>query len=62
MEIMENTFITPKQAAKTLSITIDCLRKWEEAGKIAAIKTLGGHRRYNVKDIEQILNSSKNKE
>ena len=56
---MENMFITPKKAAEILSITIDCLRKWEEAGKITAIKTLGGHRRYDMQNIEKILNSSK---
>ena len=51
---MEEKLITPKEAAKLLCITIDCLRKWERAGKIGCIKTLGGHRRYKLEDIEGI--------
>jgi len=54
IDFMENIFITPKKTAELLSVTIDCLRKWEEAGKITAIKTMGGHRRYSLEDIKKL--------
>lgn len=60
MEIIEmNKKITPKRAAEILGVTIDCLRKWEEAGKINATKTLGGHRRYDLDEINLILAKTK---
>jgi excisionase family DNA binding protein len=43
--------ITPKKAAELLSVTTDCLRKWERAKKITAVKTIGGHRRYKLEEI-----------
>lgn len=29
--------------------------RWADAGKIAAIRTLGGHRRYRPSDVEALL-------
>ena len=57
MKIMENKLITPKEASNILGVTIDCLSKWEQAGKITAIKTLGGHRRYKLEEINKIKQS-----
>lgn len=48
--------ITPKKASELLGVTIDCLRKWERAGKLRCVKTLGGHRRYKLEDIKKLLN------
>lgn len=50
--------ISPKKAAQLLSVTTDCLRKWEVSGKLKCVKTLGGHRRYKLEDIKNILNHS----
>ena len=38
----------PREAAQTLGITADHLRRMERAGKITCIRTRGGHRRYYV--------------
>lgn len=54
-ENMDN-LINPKQAAKMLGVTPDCLRHWENAGKLQCVRTLGGHRRYKLKDIKKLLN------
>lgn len=50
--------LTPKEASKLLGVTIDCLRKWERAGKIKCVKTLGGHRRFKLEEIKKILDLS----
>lgn len=41
-------------AAKLRGVSIDTLRRWEKANKIAAVRTEGGHRRYRVADLLKI--------
>jgi excisionase family DNA binding protein len=49
-----NKIITPKKAAEMLGVSTTTLRNWESAGKLMAIKTLGGHRRYRFEDIKKL--------
>jgi predicted site-specific integrase-resolvase len=44
--------------AKLRGVSIDTLRRWENAGKIHAVRTEGGHRRYRVADILKVDNPS----
>ena len=53
--------ISPSKAASSLGVNTNTLRNWDIEGKICAIKTLGGHRRYCLEDIEKILQTFKNK-
>jgi excisionase family DNA binding protein len=46
-------YVTPKQAAKALSVNVSSLRRWENEGRITAIKTPGGQRRYSLEEIEK---------
>ncbi|MFN4147892.1 MAG: IS607 family transposase [Runella sp.] len=39
------------EASKLLGVTPKTLREWEKSGKISSIRTEGGHRRYEVKDL-----------
>ena len=41
-------------AAKLKGVSIDTLRRWEKSGKIQAVRTEGGHRRYKVADLLKI--------
>ncbi|AFZ13714.1 DNA binding domain protein, excisionase family [Crinalium epipsammum PCC 9333] len=41
-------YVTPKQAAKYLGLHPNTLARWEREGKIKAIKTEAGHRRYDL--------------
>ena len=52
--------ITPSKAAKLLGVNTNTLRNWELSGKLIAEKTLGGHRRYELENIEKILYQSRN--
>jgi len=47
-----NKMLTIDEAAKRLGVSTITLRRWEKAGKITAIRTKGGHRRYALADIE----------
>lgn len=40
-----------KEASEFLGVSTDTLRRWEKAGKIKSIRTNGGHRRYEKKDL-----------
>ena len=50
---MEEKLLKISEAAEILGISIDTLRRWDESGKLTAIKKEGGtHRFYREKDIE----------
>ncbi|MDP3996961.1 MAG: helix-turn-helix domain-containing protein [Candidatus Andersenbacteria bacterium] len=50
---MERKLLTISQAAEILGVSIDTLRRWDERGKLVAIKKEGGtHRYYREKDLE----------
>ena len=42
---------SPREAAQTLGITVDHLRRMERAGEITCLRTGGGHRRYDVQSF-----------
>jgi putative resolvase len=45
--------VTPKEAAKILGVSISSLRRWENEGKLKAIRTPGGQRRFVLEEIEE---------
>jgi excisionase family DNA binding protein len=50
---MEEKFLTISQAAEYLGVAQNTLRRWDESGKLVAIKKEGGtHRYYREKDLE----------
>lgn len=50
---MENKLLNISQAAEILGVSIDTLRRWDENGKLAAIRKQGGtHRYYRETDLE----------
>lgn len=50
---MEKKLLKISEAAEILGVSIDTLRRWDESGKLIAIKKRGGtHRYYREKDIE----------
>lgn len=50
---MEKELLTISQAAEYLGVSLNTLRRWDESGKLVAIKKDGGtHRYYREKDLE----------
>ena len=50
---MEEKLLTIGQAAQYLGVSLNTLRRWDESGKLVAIKKDGGtHRYYREKDLE----------
>ena len=44
-------FIRPQDAARQLGVQVQTLRRWEREGRIAAVRTAGGQRRYRAEEI-----------
>jgi len=47
--------LTPAEAARRLGVTPNTVTRWSRAGKISAIQTIGGHRRYRSSEIDRVL-------
>jgi len=46
-------YLTPKEAAAILNVSTESIRNWTKAGKLNAVTTLGGHRRFLVDEINR---------
>ena len=52
--------LTLKETGKLLNVSKQTLQRWDNSGKLIAIRTEGGHRRYKLSDIEKILGCVEN--
>ncbi len=43
------------KASKLFGVSTKTLRRWDNEGKLKAYRTVGGHRRYKLTDIENLL-------
>jgi len=41
------------EAAKILGVSVGTVRRWEQEGKLSAIRTLGGQRRFSRDDLDK---------
>lgn len=48
--------LTLKETGKLLNVSKQTLQRWDNSGKLIAVRTEGGHRRYKLSDIEKIMN------
>ena len=48
--------LTLKETGKLLNVSKQTLQRWDNSGKLIAVRTEGGHRRYKLSDIEKIFN------
>ena len=49
------TLLTIKDAVEYLNVSKVTLQRWDNSGKLKAIRTKGGHRRYKLSDLEKFL-------
>ena len=50
--------LTPSEVAAIFRVDPKTVTRWAKAGKISAIRTLGGHRRYRETEVLSLLNES----
>jgi excisionase family DNA binding protein len=51
-DMPDSKLLTPQEVASIFRVDPKTVTRWAGSGKIAAIVTLGGHRRYRVGDIK----------
>ena len=47
--------LTPAEVAALFRVDPKTVTRWAKAGKLSAIRTLGGHRRYRAAEVEALL-------
>jgi excisionase family DNA binding protein len=59
MDMAEQTqaeaLLTPAEVAALFRVNPKTVTRWARAGKITAIRTLGGHRRFRASEIRRCL-------
>jgi excisionase family DNA binding protein len=51
----DETLLTPSEVAAMFRVNPKTVTRWARAGKISAIRTLGGHRRFRASEIRSFL-------
>lgn len=59
---MVEKLITVSEAAEQLGVTKKTLQAWDKSGKLPALRTAGGHRRYRQSDITSLQGISETEE
>ena len=54
--------LTPAEVASLFRVDPKTVTRWAKAGKLTAIRTLGGHRRYRASEVNALLQSSNGRE
>lgn len=52
--------LTLKETEELLNVSKSTLQRWDNNGKLLALRTEGGHRRYKLSDIEKIFGKDEN--
>ena len=51
----ENVLLTPAEVAVMFRVNPKTVTRWARAGRISAVRTLGGHRRFRASEIRRFL-------
>lgn len=54
-KVADDALLTPAEVASLFRVSPKTVARWESAGKLRAVKTLGGHRRFHVADVRAAL-------
>jgi excisionase family DNA binding protein len=58
MSSEQEVLLTPSEVATLFRVDPKTVTRWAKAGKLTAIKTLGGHRRYMESEVKALLAGS----
>jgi excisionase family DNA binding protein len=53
--MQRDALLTPAEVAALFRVNPKTVTRWARAGKITAIRTLGGHRRFRASEIRRCL-------
>jgi excisionase family DNA binding protein len=49
-----SAYLTATQVAERLGVSAKTVSRWAKAGRLTHLRTLGGHRRYDPDQIDQL--------
>ncbi len=52
---LQEVLLTPAEVAALFRVDPKTVTRWAKAGKLTAIRTLGGHRRYRQSEVHALL-------
>jgi excisionase family DNA binding protein len=52
--VARSPYLTPTQVAERLHVSAKTVSRWAKEGRLAHQRTLGGHRRYDPGQIDQL--------
>lgn len=50
-----DVLLTPREVAALFRVDPQTVTRWAQAGKLPAIRTLGGHRRFRESEVKALL-------
>jgi excisionase family DNA binding protein len=50
--------LTPSEVASLFRVDPKTVTRWAKSGKLTAIRTLGGHRRYRQSEVQALLKAN----
>jgi excisionase family DNA binding protein len=51
----DHELLTPAEVAGLFRVNPKTVSRWARAGRISAIRTIGGHRRFRASEIERFI-------
>ena len=54
----EHELLTPSEVAVMFRVNPKTVTRWARAGRISAIRTIGGHRRFRTSEIQRFLDEA----
>ncbi len=53
----EHELLTPAEVAVMFRVDPKTVTRWARAGKLSAIRTMGGHRRFRASEIQRFVDN-----
>lgn len=52
---VESDLLTPAEVATLFRVSPKTVTRWARSGKLTALRTLGGHRRFRASEVRELL-------
>ena len=52
---VESDLLTPAEVATLFRVSPKTVTRWARSGKLTALRTLGGHRRFRASEVRDLL-------
>lgn len=51
----DDALLTPAEVARLFRVSPKTVTRWARSGKLSAMRTLGGHRRFKASEVREFL-------